>query len=76
LRLCWETSRGLFSVLVASALAASLFPAALAGLAGYAVTQVEASLKGQQDGLIVLMPALGLIAGIIVLVGVLQAIRF
>ncbi len=75
LGMCWETSRWYLSALIGTSLAASTFPAALAGLAGYLVTKVEALVVAKSDDLTSLVPALGAFAGIMLLSGIMQALR-
>jgi ATP-binding cassette subfamily B protein len=75
LEMCWETSRWYLSALIGTSLAASTFPAALAGLAGYLVTQVEALVVEKSDDLASLVPALGAFAVVMLLSGFMQALR-
>ena len=73
--MCWETSQWYLSALIGTSLAASTFPAVLAGLAGYLVTKVEALVVAKSDDLTSLAPALGAFAVVMLLSGIMQALR-
>lgn len=75
LALCLSTSPWLFGAITVGSIAGAFVPAALAGMAGYIVTQVESLLKAGVSDLTTLFPSLILILIILLFNGIVQAIN-
>jgi ATP-binding cassette subfamily B protein len=73
--LCMEGSRRSFVILVITSLLGSFRPAALAATAGLIVSRVEKMLTNDESDPLILLPWLGIFGGIMLVSGILDAIK-
>ena len=75
LRRTWDASARLSASLVATSFLSALLPAALTALAGLVVTDVESAVSAGEGALVRLLPWLVLISGVVLISGILDALR-
>ncbi len=74
-QLCRETSATAFIALVVASIAGSFLPAAMAGMAGLVVSQVEETMGTDESGFAALLPWIAAFAGITLASGAITAIK-